>query len=119
MPKKVSMLLLITLICAGLFAQVDDEYAARKALMGDMNSTRAMIASQNSIVRVNMDDTDGQFVIGKVTGERLLYGYPSSPWSSWTCFYIDGVPTATISALVPTLPVLCNWPAAPLHIRSR
>ncbi len=91
MPKKVSMLLLITLICAGLFAQVDDEYAARKALMGDMNSTRAMIASQNSIVRVNMDDTDGQFVIGKVTGERLLYGYPSSPWSSWTCFYIDGV----------------------------
>ncbi len=91
MPKRIWLILLVSIFTATLFAQVDDEYAARKELMANNSSTRAMISSQNSIVRVNMDDTDGQFVIGKVTGERLLYGYPSSAWSSWSCFYIDGV----------------------------
>ncbi len=90
MSKRDLILLIITIISLTAIAQVDDEYAARKALLGNPPDTRVLIGAQNTIVRVQMDDTDGQFVIGKVSGERLLYGYPSSPWSSWTCFVIDG-----------------------------
>jgi len=47
MPKRIWLILLVSIFTATLFAQVDDEYAARKALMANNSSTRAMISSQN------------------------------------------------------------------------
>jgi len=84
-------IIVLLLAAIAVFAQVDDDYATRKASMGDFGHTRAIIGAQNDTIKVQLDDTDGQFVIGKTVGNiRLLYGFPSSPWSSWTCFYIDG-----------------------------
>lgn len=90
MPKRSLIVFIMSIMLFAAFAQVSDEYAARKALMANPSEIRALIGAQNDTVRVLCDDTDGQFIIGKVSGERLLYGYPSSAWSSWTCFVIDG-----------------------------
>ncbi|MCK5832609.1 hypothetical protein KAH81_02965 [bacterium] len=85
----------IYLICLLLafVAFANDDWAAIKAAMGRAHEThtKAIVSTHNDTIAVQLDDTDGQFNIGKTIGSvTLLYNYPSSPWSSWSCFYIDG-----------------------------
>jgi len=68
-------------------------YAARKAQMAPGFENKAILSAQNDTIKVQLDDIDGQFNIGKRVGNvTLTYAFPSSPWSSWTVLYIDGVP---------------------------
>ncbi|OQY27379.1 MAG: hypothetical protein B6244_11005 [Candidatus Cloacimonetes bacterium 4572_55] len=66
------------------------DYAQIKAERADDMSTRTLSPSVgNAFIQAFADDVDGQFLIGTQNGEELLYGFPSSPWTSHTIFRID------------------------------
>ncbi len=86
------LMLVVTLFAAAVFAD-DADIAERKAAYDQLNNTehKAIISVHNDTIAVQLDDADGQFNIGKWVGSTTLtYAYPSAPWSSWTCFVIDG-----------------------------
>ncbi|GEM_PF-2348966 len=86
--------LALFLICLALACSaLADDWAAAKAAMArsHTNDSKAMIIARNDLISVQLDDADGQFNIGTTIGAvTLIFNYPSSPWSSWSCFYIDG-----------------------------
>jgi len=66
-------------------------YAPRKAAMSPVNPVKTILKVHNDSIAVQLDNATGQFNIGKQKGDvTLTYQYPEEPWSSWTCFVIDG-----------------------------
>ena len=90
--KVLCLVAAILVIGAAAYADGGD-WAAQKAAMArtSVSDSKAIINTHNDTIAVQLDDVDGQFNIGKTVGSTTLtYAYPSSPWSSWTCFVIDG-----------------------------
>lgn len=93
MKSKILWLFVISIIIAGMAVADADWEAAKAAIAREyIDHSKAIISTRNDTIAVQLDDANGKFNIGKVVGAvTLTYNYPSSPWSSWTCFYIDGV----------------------------
>ncbi len=91
--KVLYVLVAIMAIGISVYANGDD-WAARKAAMarGGVSDSKAIMSTHNDTIAVQLESSDGQFNIGKFNGSvTLTYNYPVAPWSSWTCFVIDGI----------------------------
>ncbi len=88
MRKGIYALLCLVFV---LSAFADADYDHRKARMAPPMEDKAIISTHNDHVGVQLDDVTGKFNEGTYPdNQRLLYSYPSSPWSSWTMVRVDG-----------------------------
>ncbi|MFP4460427.1 MAG: hypothetical protein ACLFSQ_12670 [Candidatus Zixiibacteriota bacterium] len=109
--KRVMISILLMAILSTTFAQPAD-YAERKARMAPPpNPAKPTIGVHNDDVAVQVNTEDGKYNEGTYPdSDRLLYSYPSSPWSSWTMVKVDGVDYCNSSGTeVRDLPITTDF----------